>query len=129
VGDRRRRDQAEVRTHQRERGDQRHSGIADEPPRRPLLAHRGVHRRLPDASPHPRRVRLPVPPGRLSPERAHLSGAERAPRAVRARGSDDGERALLVRHRAPRGDRAPQLPAVPPEPRAAGRDDPRSRRD
>ena len=43
-----------------ERGDPRHPRLADEPPRRAVLADRGVRRRLPDAPADPRRLRVPL---------------------------------------------------------------------
>ena len=53
------------RTRDEQRGDPRHPGLADEPPRRALLADRGVRRRLPDAPADPRRLRVPVAARRL----------------------------------------------------------------
>ena len=96
-----------------ERGDPRHPRLADEPPRRPLLAHRGVRRRLPDAPADPGRLQLPLARDRRGAPGAH---ARRDRRAARARASDrdvDERPALLVRHLASRRDHAAQLPALP----------------
>ncbi len=52
--------QAPLRADQQERGHQRHPRLADRPPRRALLADRGVRRRLPDAPADPGRVLVPL---------------------------------------------------------------------
>ncbi len=111
-----------VRPDQRQRGGQRHPGRGDRALRRAVLAHRGVHRRLPDAPADARRLRPPVA------RRRQAAGAVAAsaswPGRTRRRSVprfDTRRPVLLVRHHASRCDRAAQLPAVPAGVRAARR--------
>ena len=98
---------------QLERGARRHPRLAHRPPRRPVLADRGVRRRLPDAPAHARRLHLP-----LDRDGRGAAGAD-VPRARRARHARPAGRgrlrqlALLVRDRPPGRDHAAQLPALP----------------
>ena len=123
-------DRPQLRPDQRQRGDQRHPGCGDRALRRPVLAHRGVHQRLPDAPAAARRLRPAVgwPPTRPLAQagfrdagRAAVQGDRREVRARRP--------LLLVRDDAPRRDRAAQLPEVPAGVRAAGRQGHRPRVD
>ena len=77
VGARRRAVRQEVRPPDPQRGVPRHPGLADGPPRRAVLAHRGVRRRLPHAPADPRRVRVPLA---RATTRARRSG--RSPRSA-----------------------------------------------
>ena len=63
-----------------ERGDARDPGLADGPPRRALLADRGVRRRLPDAPADPGRFQLPLDRGR-----PRAAGARRSRSSARSR--------------------------------------------
>ena len=112
-----------LRPQDRERGHPRHPRLADGPPRRALLADRGVRRRLPDAPADPGRLQPPLARQGRAAARAHARGPRRAPRPRAARRDADGGPLLLVRHLAPRRDRAPQLPALPADvqPRRTGR--------
>ena len=68
-----------------ERGAQRHPGLADEPPRRPVLADRGVRRRLPDA---PAPARTTSRSARSRPTRCSRSArSPSSARSTRASGS------------------------------------------
>ena len=62
-----------VRPRHQRRGDQRHPRLAHQPPRRALLADRGVRRRLPDAPADPRRLRVPLAARRRRAGRAHAA--------------------------------------------------------
>ena len=85
-----------------ERGARRDPRLADRPPRRPVLADRGVRRRLPDAPAAPGRLHLP-----LDRDRRGAAGAD-VPRARRPRRPRTPRRGrlrrlvLLVRDRASR---------------------------
>ena len=118
-----------VRAADEERGDPRHPRLADEPPRRPLLAHGGVRGGLPDAPADPGRVRVPLPRGRLGAPGARAAGAGGARGAKPARRDVDGRPALLVRPHASGRDHPAQLPAVPPGLPPARRRPHRPRRD
>ena len=115
-------DRPHLRPDQRQRGDQRHPGRGDRALRRAVLAHRGVHQRLPDAPAAARRLRPAVGGRRPARWRSsvfrELAGPHFKEIAANllARGP-----LLLVRDDAPRGDRAAQLPEVPAGVRAAGR--------
>ena len=85
-----------------ERGDPRHPRLADEPPRRPLLTHRGVRRGLPDAPADPGRLQLPLARGRCGAPGAHARGDRGAARPRAADRDVDERRALLVRNLASR---------------------------
>ena len=61
-----------------ERGARRHPRLADGPPRRALLADRGVRRRLPDAPAAPRRLHVPVDRDGRGAAGADVPGARRA---------------------------------------------------
>ena len=107
----------------------RHPRLGDRPPRRAVLADRGVRRRLPHAPADPRRLQLPLArrrpraPRRDAARPRSPAGSRDALRAVDARPP------LLVRDDAPRRDHAPQLPEVPPALRPARRLADRPRRD
>ena len=100
-----------------QRAPQRHPRLADEPPRRALLAHRGVRRRLPDAPAAARRLHVP----RRSPT-THVDRSERdVPRARRAararrvleRGARSRTRSTRSAIAHPGAIDAAQLPALP----------------
>ena len=92
VGPRGRETRQALRPHYVERGDPRHPGLADEPPRRPLFAHRRVRRRLPHAPADPGRLQLPLARKRCRASGAHARGARRAARARAAERDVDGRR-------------------------------------
>ena len=79
----------------------------------PLLADRGVRRRLPDAPADPGRLQLPLARERRAAARAHARGPRRAPRPRAARRDVDGATSSTRSALASRRDRAPQLPALP----------------
>ena len=111
----------DVRATDEERGDSRHPRLADEPPRRSLLAHGGVRGGLPDAPADPGRVRVPLPRGRLRAPGARATGAGCPRGAKPARRDVDDRHALLVRPPPSGCDHPAQLPTVPPGLPPAGR--------
>ncbi len=88
----------------------------------PVLAHRGVRRRLPDAPAPAGRLHVSLARDRRGARRAELPRARR-PAHARAPGrAGVAERVLLARNRASRRDHAAQLSALPPALRASRRD-------
>ena len=77
---------------QLERGAQRHPRLADRPPRRPVLADRGVRRRLPDAPAAPGRLHLPLGRRRRGARRSARSAELGALARARAGSSEIGDR-------------------------------------
>ena len=76
-------------------------GSDTEPLRRPVLPHRGVRRRLPDAPADSRRLLLPLGRRRQRAGRGDLPGP-RGPERAKSWTSRDGGPALLLRHAASR---------------------------
>ena len=118
-----------ARQAQLERGARRHPGLADRPSRRPVLAHRGVRRRLSHAPAAAGRLHVPLDRDGRGAAGADLPRARRHRRPRQDRRGRLRERFLLVRDRAPRGDHAAQLPPLPPGAAQARRDRRRPRRD
>ena len=129
VGPRGREARQALRPADEERGHPRDPGLADELQRRPVLAHRGVRVRVPDAPADPGRLQLPRARRRPAAAGADAAGARRAAGARPAERGADGRPPLLVRHLAPGRDHAPQLPEVPPALRPGRRRARRPRRD
>ena len=102
-----------VRPRHQRRGDSRHPRLGHQPPRRALLADRGVRGRLPDASADPRRLPVPVGAGRQLPAAAHAARSGRARGAKPAQRDADGRHLLLLRPLPPGRHHAAQLPEVP----------------
>ena len=78
-------DRPRLRPDQRQRGHQRHPGRGDRALRRPVLADRGVHQRLPDAPAAARRLR-PADGGRRQPAGAAAASGS-SPARTRRRSS------------------------------------------
>ena len=91
------------------------------PPQRAVLADRGVRRRLPDASAHSRRGRVPLAGDRRSAREAAADGARGPQDAGDCRARDDARSLLFVRHVPSRRGDAAQLPAHAAEPAARRR--------
>ena len=114
---------------QLERGPRRHPRLAHEPPRRSLLADRGVRRRLPDAPAAARRLHVPVDRDGRGAAGADVPGARSARHPRPAGRGRLRQLVLLARGRPPGRDHAAQLPALPAGVPAARRNRRRPRRD
>ena len=114
-----------LRPDQQERGGQRYPRVADLAARRAVRHDRGVRRRLPDASAHPRRLLHPLGERQPRHRELHLPGdlGDADARGPRHGGHERPH--LLVRDVEPRGDRPQQLPEGPAALRQAGRQHPR----
>ena len=111
-----------------ERGGQRHPGLADVAPRRSLRHDGGVRRRLPHAPAHPGRLLAAGRRRQPRDRQPHVPRDRRHEDPRDPRHGADGGSPLLVRHRAPRRHRAPQLPEAPAALPQARRQCGRSRR-